>query len=414
MLGQVRRLQLLSSQDRFPLPSVSSSKRTPIATELFVDSRLHSTAYVTKTVTTAIPTKTITSTIVATSVKAATSTSTSKFTSLFTNTETTTTDLTDTVTATTTPVTTTVTSTTVTVTVTASPPAKKRSESLPLRVRQDLPHAMVSAGMAIAVRAPSSYKATTISATKVPTYASACYGASRYSSACSCNGIKPTAVTLRQSTVTSTATKTLTNKPSTTVTRTSVVLQTATTVVGATQEVDVTTTVSATELRTVTLTTTVTEDPSVVTETDTAIATATLSYQSLGGFIMTDSNARSLLADPGRGRALVEKTNIWSIVSTDSSGALTYTVSSPYYAKVALTGHDTINLQGTADDQPTPEQRVYCMVPGVSNPAQPSGPLHCTANRGTQTYLQVCDEVVYLSTGPVAGCSPITISVEPL
>lgn len=100
--------------------------------------------------------------------------------------------------------------------------------------------------------------ATTNAPSSVPTYASACSGTVRYSSACSCAGITGTTTTLPQSTSTATTTSTVTYTPTSTavqtVTSVAFVSTTQTTFVPATLE---TTATTVTQLSPTTVTTTV-------------------------------------------------------------------------------------------------------------------------------------------------------------
>lgn len=106
-------------------------------------------------------------------------------------------------------------------TVTGVVPDKRAVETPPLPTVPGQIQARVIVTSASATSA-STCAATTNAPTSVPTYASACSGTVRYSSACSCAGVTASTTTLSQTTVTATATATATYTP------TSTLIQTAT------------------------------------------------------------------------------------------------------------------------------------------------------------------------------------------
>ncbi|MCJ1309399.1 hypothetical protein MMC25_003058 [Agyrium rufum] len=124
-------------------------------------------------------------------------------------------------------------------TVTVVAPTLKRDVAKVWPMRRD--HPEYNVGERAVTTIPGTCPATK-APTAVPTYASACSGTARYSSACSCIGVTGKTTTLPVTTVTVTKTDTASVTPTNTVTATIVHGNTATVVVASTTVIDVTVT----------------------------------------------------------------------------------------------------------------------------------------------------------------------------
>jgi hypothetical protein len=280
-----------------------------------------------------------------------------------------------------------------------------------------LPPAPSQAGLDKRVTSAGTCTAITNVPTRVPTYASACSGTVRYSSACSCDGIPGGTTTLTPSTVTATSTSTVHVTPTSTITATTtnnvLVTVTQTQTVPATFETtDATTIVPSlyTQITDLVIPTTITVSPPICNAynfvatngaragqfvTGGTPATNLVSY----GFVNFTSNAADAMAFTLRsdGRVYGENTYGWI---TGGSGL--------YYI-----------LQMTDNAQQTYGVRsVYCTVGnGDSSYVGATGTLACTSN-GNSVLLQYCPQtsnnLAQSPSSTTSSCTAANLAAVPV
>ncbi|EME38613.1 hypothetical protein DOTSEDRAFT_57023 [Dothistroma septosporum NZE10] len=244
--------------------------------------------------------------------------------------------------------------------------------------------------------------ATTISPSRIPTYAAACGGTAGYSSACSCHGVQPGTKTIPGSTTVVTITSRTTVTPTTTASSVSVVL--ATQIVVATSDVYVTETDYITTTDLTTIETVTTDFP---TSTQTAVSTVTITTQNSSPyFYITTSEGEYVYYESSSSTfPLAVNTDTPLRAYIDSQGHLNF--GDPYVARVAGSGNDNIylNANGVA---------LQCTL---SNYAAGTGSLQCTApgSEALQNVFNVCpNDYLYISTAALAACNVVTLTAVPV
>jgi hypothetical protein len=285
------------------------------------------------------------------------------------------------------------TTTVATVTVTPTVAARKRAiTSDALNMYRD------RSGDALDARDYPTCKPTTVSARSVPKYASCCSATVKFSSACSCLGIRPSTTTLPRSTMIVTTTKTVQSKPTKTVTVSTTIPQTKLTTVVLTQEIDETstsvTTASETETSTTTTVSTITTIQATATSTAAPFNDKGTFVLRIGGFPVYSTGSRLQVGTDG---------NRISPVYRDTDGYLRSQITPQLYISVDSENDGVLRFASNSV-----EERVVCSLgyPGING-----GLVTCVQGQaGDQrdTFSQ-CGSLLYLSQGPKPDCTQVTV-----